>query len=70
MDSSNPALPLTLEGWLELLEQRHAQTIQLGLERVAEVRTRLGPDPEAVVITVGGSIWYVCCLGILFAFMF
>lgn len=56
-DSQNAAgaLPDTLDGWLELLEIRHAQVIQLGLERVAAVRTALGPDPDAVVITVGGT---------------
>ena len=69
MDSSNPALPLTLEGWLELLEQRHTQTIQLGLERVAEVRTRLGPDPEAVVITVGGTNGKGSCVAMLEAIL-
>ena len=69
MDSSNPALPLTLEGWLELLEQRHTQTIQLGLERVAEVRTRLGPDPEAVVITVGGTNGKGSCCAMLEAIL-
>lgn len=56
-DSQNAAgaLPDTLDGWLELLEIRHAQVIQLGLERVAAVRTALGPDSDAVVITVGGT---------------
>ena len=69
MDSSNPALPLTLEGWLELLEQRHAQTIQLGLERVATVRTRLGRDPDAVVITVGGTNGKGSCCAMLEAIL-
>ncbi|PKO55599.1 MAG: bifunctional tetrahydrofolate synthase/dihydrofolate synthase [Betaproteobacteria bacterium HGW-Betaproteobacteria-21] len=48
-------LPDTLDGWLALLESRHDRVIQLGLERVAAVRTALGPDPDAVVITVGGT---------------
>ncbi|MBR0566212.1 bifunctional tetrahydrofolate synthase/dihydrofolate synthase [Azoarcus sp. L1K30] len=48
-------LPDTVEGWLALLESRHAQTIQLGLDRVAKVRAALGPDPAAVVIAVGGT---------------
>ena len=30
-------LPTTLEGWLTLLETRHAKPIDLGLERVGEV---------------------------------
>lgn len=48
-------LPDTLENWLQLLESRHAQTIRLGLDRVREVRAGLGPEPEAVVILVGGT---------------
>ncbi len=47
--------PQTLEGWLALLERRHGQAIRLGLERVQTVRAALGPDPSAVVITVGGT---------------
>jgi dihydrofolate synthase/folylpolyglutamate synthase len=47
--------PATLAGWLSLLEARHGAAIHLGLERVAKVRAALGPDPEAVVITVGGT---------------
>ena len=35
-------LPTTLEGWLTLLETRHAKPIDLGLERVGEVYRRLG----------------------------
>lgn len=48
-------LPQTLDEWLSLLEGRHAQTIKLGLDRVEVVRAALGPDPEAVLITVGGT---------------
>ncbi len=48
-------LPQTLDGWLALLEARHAQTIRLGLDRVQAVRVALGPDPDAVLITVGGT---------------
>lgn len=48
-------LPDTLDGWLALLEVRHAQPIQLGLERVASVHAALGADLDAVVITVGGT---------------
>ena len=45
-----------LDGWLEVLESRHAQTIQLGLERVADVFGRLAPRGAVpVVITVGGT---------------
>jgi dihydrofolate synthase / folylpolyglutamate synthase len=48
-------LPQTLDGWLALLEGRHAQTIRLGLERAQAVREALGPGPDAVVMTVGGT---------------
>ena len=48
-------LPDSLSGWLELLETRHARPIQLGLERVAQVREALKVHSDAVVITVGGT---------------
>ncbi|MBL8448112.1 MAG: bifunctional tetrahydrofolate synthase/dihydrofolate synthase [Zoogloeaceae bacterium] len=48
-------MPATLDGWLALLEARTGQTIQLGLERVARVRDRLGLTSNALVITVGGT---------------
>lgn len=47
--------PATLGGWLELLETRHAQPIQLGLDRVARVLQAMGFASRAVVITVGGT---------------
>lgn len=47
--------PASLAGWLELLEARHAQTVQLGLERVAAVLQRMKTASDAVVITVGGT---------------
>ena len=47
--------PATLGGWLELLESRHAQPIQLGLDRVARVLQAMGLVSRAVVITVGGT---------------
>lgn len=49
------SLPQTLDGWLGLLEQRHGQAIRLGLDRVQTVRAALGADPDAVLITVGGT---------------
>ena len=46
----------TLQDWLFLLENRHQEEIQLGLERVKTVALRLGLcDLEAVVITVAGT---------------
>lgn len=47
--------PSSLEGWLALLEERHAARIRLGLDRVQEVLARLAARSEAVVITVGGT---------------
>lgn len=55
LQSAAGTLPDTLDGWLALLESRHDRIVQLGLERVAAVRAALGPGPEAVVITVGGT---------------
>lgn len=49
------ALPDSLAGWLDLLESRHAQGIQLGLERVSEVARRMTASTEAVLITVAGT---------------
>ncbi|THF62487.1 bifunctional tetrahydrofolate synthase/dihydrofolate synthase [Pseudothauera rhizosphaerae] len=53
MAGSTP--PSTVDGWLALIEGRHGQHIELGLERVRAVRDALGAASEAVVITVGGT---------------
>jgi len=46
----------TLAEWLTLQESVHPQTIDMGLERVAQVARRLGVDTAACpVITVGGT---------------
>ncbi|MDR2689295.1 MAG: bifunctional tetrahydrofolate synthase/dihydrofolate synthase [Azoarcus sp.] len=45
----------SLADWLALIEARHGQTISLGLERVARVRALLGPDPDSIIIAVGGT---------------
>ncbi|MCL1860235.1 MAG: bifunctional tetrahydrofolate synthase/dihydrofolate synthase [Proteobacteria bacterium] len=47
--------PVTLSGWLELLEARHGASICLGLERVSAVLATLGSGSGAVVIAVGGT---------------
>jgi dihydrofolate synthase/folylpolyglutamate synthase len=47
--------PTTLEDWLTLLESRHFKTIDLGLERVAEVKERLDIRFKCPVIVVGGT---------------
>ncbi len=46
----------TLSEWLDYFEHRHQETIQLGLERVRKVATRLDVTSfDAVVITVAGT---------------
>jgi len=48
-------LPETLDGWLSLLEARHGQSIQLGLDRVQKVRDALALPKTCPLITVGGT---------------
>jgi dihydrofolate synthase/folylpolyglutamate synthase len=48
-------LPDGLPDWLALLETRHPQTIQLGLERVGRVWSALGTTFDFPVITVAGT---------------
>lgn len=45
----------SLADWLSHLESLHPKTIALGLERVAQVKQRLGLDPVFPVIIVGGT---------------
>ncbi len=47
--------PATLADWLAQLETRHPKAIDLGLERVAAVKERLGIAFDCPVITVGGT---------------
>jgi len=47
---------MNLEAWLALLEQRHPQAVELGLERCGTVYQRLGsPRPAKKVFTVAGT---------------
>jgi dihydrofolate synthase/folylpolyglutamate synthase len=46
---------LTLADWLARLEQLHPSTIELGLERVQQVRDALGLEPAFPLIIVGGT---------------
>ncbi len=47
---------MKLDSWLDLLEQRHPQEIELGLERCGVVFKRLGsPRPAKKVFTVAGT---------------
>ncbi len=56
MSTTAPAvLPATLPQWLSLLETRHPSAIDLGLERVAQVKERLAIGFDCPVITVGGT---------------
>ncbi len=48
-------LPADLPGWLAYLEQLHPKSIALGLDRVSQVRDRLGLKPAFPVIVVGGT---------------
>ena len=47
---------LTLDDWLEYIEQQHPNSIDMGLDRVREVAMRLAlGKPATRVITVGGT---------------
>jgi dihydrofolate synthase/folylpolyglutamate synthase len=47
---------MNLDDWLSLLEQRHPQAIDMGLERCGEVYRRMGsPRPAKQVFTVAGT---------------
>ncbi|WP_374245721.1 bifunctional tetrahydrofolate synthase/dihydrofolate synthase [Zoogloea sp.] len=48
-------LPETLDGWLGLLEARHGQSIQLGLDRVRCVRDALDLPQTCPLFIVGGT---------------
>jgi dihydrofolate synthase/folylpolyglutamate synthase len=48
-------LPTTLNDWLALLETRHSKEIDMGLDRVAAVKNRLGIHYDCPVIVVGGT---------------
>lgn len=52
---ADTALPQDLTGWLALIEARHGQKIELGLDRVATVRDALGLTSDATIITVAGT---------------
>ena len=48
-------VPATLQGWLAYLERLHPKSIALGLDRVGQVKDRLGLDPASPIITVAGT---------------
>jgi dihydrofolate synthase / folylpolyglutamate synthase len=45
----------TLDEWLRYIERQHPKSIALGLERVAEVYSRMHASIDCPVITVGGT---------------
>ncbi|HSY26836.1 MAG TPA: bifunctional folylpolyglutamate synthase/dihydrofolate synthase, partial [Burkholderiaceae bacterium] len=47
--------PTTLAEWLSLLESRHFKIIDLGLDRVTQVKERLDIQFKCPVIVVGGT---------------
>jgi dihydrofolate synthase/folylpolyglutamate synthase len=47
--------PATLDSWLRHLESRNREAIVLGLDRVAQVRDRLGLQATFPLFTVGGT---------------
>jgi dihydrofolate synthase/folylpolyglutamate synthase len=47
--------PTTLNEWLSLLETMHPKAIDMGLERVTQVKDSLGIHFDCPVITVGGT---------------
>jgi dihydrofolate synthase / folylpolyglutamate synthase len=49
------SLPETLPAWLARLEAMHPKAIDMGLERVREVKDRLAIGFDCPVITVGGT---------------
>ena len=53
--SNIPAKPVTLAGWLALLESRHFKTIDMGLDRVVQVKDRLQLQFDCPVIMVAGT---------------
>jgi len=58
MASSLTAAPPSgspLTDWLDFLERLHPKSMEFGLERIAEVRARLGLVPDFAIITVGGT---------------
>ncbi|MFZ6759252.1 bifunctional tetrahydrofolate synthase/dihydrofolate synthase [Undibacterium sp. Ji50W] len=48
-------LPATLAAWLAVLETRHSKEIDMGLDRVAAVKNKLGIHYDCPVIMVAGT---------------
>ncbi len=52
---SDLAKPATLAEWLVYLEQLHPKSIELGLDRVNQVKTKLGLTPNFPLLIVAGT---------------
>ena len=51
-----PAMPDTLPAWLAYIERQHPQAIEMGLDRVRDVASRMGLGrPARRVVTVAGT---------------
>ena len=55
MSTDRAIAPQSLSGWLSYLERIHPSAIDMGLERVARVRDRLGLTPAFPIIAVAGT---------------
>lgn len=55
MSATDPALPATLDEWLARCERLHPKEIDMTLDRVLRVKTRLTLDFRVPVITVAGT---------------
>jgi len=52
----NMQMPESLAGWLDYIERQHPKNIDMGLDRVREVASRMGlKRPAKRVVTVGGT---------------
>lgn len=50
-----PTKPTTLAEWLIYIEQKHPKSIELGLNRVNQVKNKLGLTPDFPLIIVAGT---------------
>ncbi|HQT27387.1 MAG TPA: bifunctional folylpolyglutamate synthase/dihydrofolate synthase, partial [Burkholderiales bacterium] len=48
-------MPDSLVEWLEHIEKVHPRTIEMGLERLENVKIRMGLLPSFAIFTVGGT---------------
>jgi dihydrofolate synthase / folylpolyglutamate synthase len=53
--ASHSTMPADLAGWLQYIEALHPKSIAMGLDRVLQVKQRLGLIPDFPIIMVGGT---------------